>query len=414
MPALLTESAIGAVLELPGRSTRAIVDLDAIVANVESARRDLPAGTAVMAVVKANAYGHGAIAVAKAVVEAGAELLGVATVDEGVQLRDAGNAAPIVVLGPADDSEIRTAMANRIELACGDLEFAEVVASLAASSAADAPVHVHLKVDTGMRRFGVLPREAARVAAFIGEQPNLRLSSVFTHFSRAEESEDAATKAQVDALQHVCAELERIGVRPDTLHAANTAAIMRSRACDLGVVRLGIGLYGIPPGLELPVAERFRPAMTVVSRLRRLFELAPGDEVSYRGTYRASRRERAALVPIGYADGFPRSLSNTAYMEIAGMPCPVLGTVCMDQTVIGIPDGLEVASGEPVIVVGAAASDQRLAIDALARQAGTIGYELAARIARRVPRFYVRRGQPVAVEDLLGYREFKPPDQRNE
>lgn len=391
----------------PGRSTRAVIDLDAIAENLAAVKAAVGPNVGVMAVVKANAYGHGAIAVGSTAAAVGADYLGVATVDEGVQLRSAGIKTPILALGPVDESEIELAIGRAIELMVGNIGFAKSVAHAAEQVGATAPVAVHLKVDTGMRRFGLEPDHALTVARYIHEHPMLRLKGIASHFAQADEPDERPTAEQYEEFERVLESLSAEGIRPEIAHVANTAAIARSRSYDRDMVRLGIGLYGLDPSagsIELPP---LRPAMTIVSRVRRLFTLGPGDGVSYGATYRATSAERAALVPIGYADGYRRALSNQAWMSINGVACPVRGRVCMDQTVVGIPDGVEVDIGDTVIVAGASDLDSVASFDALASLAGTINYEMVAGVDRRVPRYFMKSGSVVGIEDLHGYRQIR-------
>jgi alanine racemase len=390
----------------PGRSTRAIVDLDAIAANVGIAKRKVGAGVGVMAVVKANGYGHGAVSVSRTALANGADRLAVATVDEGIFLRNAGIQTSIQVLGPADRSEIDLALGRGLELSVGDIDFAQAIADHAGQIALGSAIPVHLKIDTGMHRFGIEPARALAIASFVHEHPSLRLRSVFTHFALADDEDEGPTDEQESVFEAILNSLSEVDITPDFIHSANSAAVLRSDHHYRNLVRLGIGLYGLNPSANVPIAGDMRPAMTLVSRVRRIIDLAPGDGVSYGGTYRASRFERAALVPIGYADGYRRANSNLGSMSIAGRSCAVEGRVCMDQTVIGLPDELgEIKLGQTVIVGGAWIEDQSVpTLDRMAEWANTINYEIATGISQRVPRYYVRGGNVVAIEDLFGHR----------
>jgi alanine racemase len=397
----------------PGRSTRAMIDLDAIAANVSTIRSMVGPSLLLMAVVKANAYGHGAIAVAQTAVDSGADYLGVATVDEGVQLRAAGIKTPIQALGPVDESEIDLAIGRAIELSIGDFEFAEAIAAAAEQDGVTSPVHVHLKVDTGMHRFGSESERVLAIAQFIDAQPLLKLRGVFSHFARADEIEDAPTVEQQALFDHVLTELHAAGISPEIEHIANTAGALRSRSHDESMVRIGIGLYGLAPSASVSIAAGMRPALTLVSRVRRVFALDPGDGVSYGAAYRPSLPETAALVPIGYGDGYRRAFSNKGWMSIGGTVCPVRGRVCMDQTIIGVPSGHAVENGDTVIVGGAADAESVPSFDVMADLAGTINYEIATGIARRVPRFFMKSGVVVGIEDLHGYRLIRTGGHNN-
>ena len=384
----------------PGRVTRAVVDLDAIAENAAHFRRLIGPGTELMAVVKANGYGHGATRVARAALEHGASHLAVATVDEGRALRAAGIDAPVLVLGPIGDAEISEALRSDLALAVADPLFARAVAMTAARLPLDGPASLHLKLDTGMRRFGATADGAVALARAIVAAPGLTLSGVFTHFAAADDPDSDLTDRQDALLDTVLDDLDRAGIPAGLVHAANSAAVLRDRRFDRGLVRVGIALYGLAPAAE-GVPPGVRPAMSLVSRVARVVDLHADDGVGYGHTYRAGAAERAALVPIGYADGYRRGLSNRAAMGIGGFPAPVRGRVSMDQTVVGLPTGHPVVVGDPVVVVGPPETGAP-GWDDLARTMDTIGYELVSGIAPRVPRVYLRRGHVVATDGLFG------------
>jgi alanine racemase len=386
------------------RATRALVRLDQIAENVRVFRRLIGPSVKLMAVVKANGYGHGAIMVAKTSIAEGADYLGVATVDEGIQLRNCGLTAPMLVLGPVQLGEIAKATHFKLELAVGSAEAVSEMADAGAQCSPREQVRIHLKVDTGMRRFGCLPEEIPEIAPKIARESSLELVGTFTHFASADEGNETPTLLQVSKFEQALDLLAQSGLDPGIRHAANSAATLRSRRYDFDMVRIGISLYGIAPSPEIPLVEGLRPAMSIRSRVGRVMELAPGDRVSYGGTYEATRHERAALIPIGYADGYRRGLSGKAWVGIDGFRCPVLGRVCMDQTIVGMPDKLNVREGDEVVVVGGS-SQGAPSLDDLADLTGTIAYDIATGIANRVPRIYLNGDQFVAIEDLHGLRE---------
>ena len=378
------------------RATRALIDLDAIDANVRVVRGVIGASTRLMAVVKANAYGHGARAISETALAAGADRLGVATIDEALVLRSSGIGAPVHVLGPVTPDEIEAASGNDIEISAGSMEFIGALAEHHAS-----PVSVHLKIDTGLRRFGVMPEEALDALTMLANNSGIRIAGVFSHFGQADESDSTPTDAQHERFL-ACLNAFRARELPTGLvHAANSAALLRSRAYDHDMVRLGISLYGVPPSADASLLAGMRPAMTIVSRVQRVFDLAPGDGVSYGATFRAQTAMRAALVPIGYGDGYPRALSNCGMMKIAGHSAPVIGRVCMDQTVVAAPTGIDVVVNDAIIVAGGA-DGPRIPLEEIAAHAGTNPYEIATAISARVPRVFLRNGEPVAIEDLSG------------
>lgn len=391
------------VRRYPGRATRAIIDLDAIEQNLRAIKGTCQPSTQFMAVVKANAYGHGAVHVALAALAAGAEQLAVATVDEGCALRRAGIVAPILVLGPIDDSEIAIAAERRLTLAVGHVESVCAIQVHADRASLINPISVHIKVDTGMRRFGALPEQVVALATAVTTGSSLRLDGVFTHFACADEPEAEPTADQYAVFARVLNELRAAGIEPGLVHVANSAAALRG-GYEAGMIRVGIALYGLNPSSHIAAPQGTRPAMTLVSRVQRVVELRAGDGVSYGATYRAAGKELAALVPIGYADGYRRALSNVAPISINGRRWKVRGRVCMDQTIAGAELKSPVAIGDEVILAGDSRDDSVPSFDELAALAHTINYEITSGIAARVPRFYLRSGHVVGIEDLSGYR----------
>jgi len=387
------------------RATRAIIDLGRIQDNVSVFRQLIGHRVKLMAVVKANGYGHGAVMIAKTAVGAGTDYLGVATVDEGAQLRKHGLIAPILVVGPVVPGEIPTAIHHDLELAVGSMESISAVDEAAKRCPSRQPIKLHLKIDTGMRRFGCLPGECAALAKRIAEVGNLLLAGTLTHFACADEIDETPTLEQQAVFESALLALSQTGVDPGIRHAANSAATLRSRRYDYDMVRIGISLYGIAPSPDIELTEGLKPAMSIRSKIGRVIDLAPGDRVSYGGTYEATQHERAALVPIGYGDGYQRGLSNKAWMGMDGHRCPVRGRVCMDQTVVGLPLDSSVREGDDVIVAGEPETGAPT-LNEMAEITGTIPYEIATGIAKRVPRVYVDGDLIVAIEDLHGLQEI--------
>ncbi len=375
-----------------GRATHAVIDLDAIRDNVLAVQRSVaPAG--VIAVVKANAYGHGAVMVAEAAVEAGAVMLAVSAVDEGIELRDGGITARILVMAPAGPAEYADAFEHGLTLS-----LAEPEQVLLAARAADELAHsgrVQIKVDTGMRRYGAEPRAVVSLARRILTCPRLQLTGIYSHFADADGDDPAFTDGQLARFQAVAAELETAGIEPGLVHCANTAGTIRLSPSGHSAVRLGIGLYGLRPDERVPLLPGMRQALTLRTRVAQIRTLLAGDTVSYGRTYTADRPEITALLPIGYADGLRRAVSGRGWVDINGARASIRGRVCMDQVVVGGCDD-SVRTGDPVVVFGDG-SDAAPTLSEVARLASTINYEIATGIAQRVPRWYLRDGQPVAL-----------------
>jgi alanine racemase len=384
------------------RATRAYIDLDAVAGNVRAIRRSLRPATRVMAVVKANAYGHGASRVAAAALDAGAELLGVATVGEGRALRATGIAAPIVLLGAIDPDEVTEALRLGLDVTVAEATLLEAVQEAARRIQLQEPVRIHLKVDTGLRRYGSPPEQARVLSMRIAGDPYLSLAGVCTHFASADEPAESFTDQQLERFVAAVEGTVRDGGRLPDRHVANSAGILTGRGCDYEIVRLGIALYGVAPSPEVGLLPGMRPVMRIGSRIARVFALEPGDTVGYNRTFRADRRLRCALVPIGYADGYRRSFSNRSRVGLHGRRARVIGRVSMDQIVIGLPDDVEAKVGDRVEILGGDGADGGPAIDELASIADTNAYEILVGIRERIPRVYLRAGEIVAVGDGSG------------
>jgi alanine racemase len=379
------------------RATRAIVDLDVIEGNVRALRGALPETSQLMAVVKADGYGHGAPWIARAALNAGAALLGVATVGEGQVLRTHGIEAPIVLLGSIDAAEAAAACEASLEITVANEWLLGSVQHAARAVHAASPVSVHLKVDTGLRRYGATAPEAVALALRIASDPYLRFASIFTHFASADEPDEAFTAAQVREFETVVDTVRNAGVRLPPLHVANSAGVLSQCGIKYSIARPGIALYGLPPSAAVPLLPGMRPGIAIESRITRLIALAPGDTVGYNRTFQAEAPMRAALVPIGYADGYRRALSGRSWVGIDGRRAPVIGRVSMDQIVVEVPDGAQAALGDVVTVMGGDLRSGAPSIKEMAELMGTNVYEVIVGIRERVPRIFVRDGEPVAL-----------------
>lgn len=384
------------------RATRANVDLDAIETNARLLRGAIPKTTRLMAVVKADGYGHGAPWVARAAVDGGAELLGVATVGEGQLLRAHGIDAPTVLLGPIDSSEAAIACEAGLEITVAGEALLESVQRAARTVCDSSPVSIHLKVDTGLRRYGATAAEAVALATRVVSDPYLRLAGVYTHFASADEPDEPFTAHQLQEFDQVVESLRIAGVRLPPLHAANSAGILTGRGTDYAIARAGIALYGVPPSSEVPLLFGMRAAMNIQSRITRLTSLAPGDTVGYNRTFRVNSLMRAALIPIGYADGYRRALSGRAWVGIDGHRAPVIGRVSMDQIVVEIPQTTRPEVGDVVCVMGGDPSTAAPSIGEMADLMETNAYEVVVGIRERIPRLYFRDGELVAARVAIG------------
>jgi alanine racemase len=364
------------------RPTVVEVDLEAIRHNVRLLK---PPSAGLMAVVKADGYGHGDEAVARAALEAGASWVGVALVEEGLGLRERGIEASILVLSELPPGSEKEALAGGLTPTVytedGVAGVSEAAAALGRTAA------VHLKVDTGMHRVGLWPPSRATALARGILDAGLQLEGLWTHFA-ASERDDDGTREQLRLLLEARDGLIAEGIRPRLVHAANSGATIRLPETHLDLVRPGAALYGLDPGGGIGPAFGLRPALTWRSAVTMVKRVPAGDRLSYGWTYRLERDASVATVPVGYADGYPRGVSSKAEVLIGGRRHLVAGTVTMDQILVDCGDE-DVAKGDEVVLIGAS-GEERITAEELASHIGTIGYEIATAISERVPREYVR------------------------
>lgn len=357
--------------------TWAEIDLAAIRNNAR--QMQALAQTRVMAVVKANAYGHGSIRVARAAQEAGAEWLGVARMEEGLALRAAGLQLPILVLGYTLPEAAPEALANALTLTVFDWESAAAYSS--AARVLNQTANVHIKVDTGMGRLGVLPSDALNFFHAVRALDGLNVEGAFTHFANADAANSASSQHQLTVFQELLAALP---VRPALVHACNSAGALALPAARLDMVRLGIALYGLNPSAEVPCPPEFRPALTWKARVAQVKTLPPGHGVSYGHQYITTETETLAVVTVGYADGF-RRVPSAKEVLIGGQRAPIRGRVCMDQIIVSVNHISNVRAGDEAVLIGQQGAEW-ITADELARQWGTINYEVTSGLMARVAR----------------------------
>jgi len=370
------------------RPTLAIIDLDALAHNLREIRKLLPPGTAVCAVVKADAYGHGAGAVSRELERLGVECFAVATVEEGIELREAGIRRPVMVFG-IGDSGARESLEKGLTPVIYSRACADRISEVARASGRD--VSVHIKLDTGMGRVGLLEEEWFPVAEELLENPHIRLEGLLSHYSSAD-SDPGFTRTQARRFREA---LDR-GMRLSTcsgkqVHMANSAGILCDEEITGNMARPGIILYGAYPARHLMDRIPLRPVMTLQTRVLHVKTLPSGSPVSYGQTFHTTRTSRIATLPLGYADGYRRDLSNRGWVLIHGKTAPVVGTVTMDLTMVDVTDLPETRVGDEVILFGGS-GDRILRVDDLAEKIGTIPYELLCAVSRRVPRITRRSG----------------------
>jgi alanine racemase len=365
------------------RPTRAEIRLGALRHNFGIARRLAGPGVKVMAVVKANAYGHGMGRVAQELVAEGADWLGVAFLEEGIFLRHSGISAPILVLGAISTPQIPRFIEHGLDLTCPSVEKARAIS--AAATAAGRRARIHLKVDTGMERIGVHWYSALPFFREVLALPGLEVVGLFSHFATAD-GDLAFAREQLARFQEALSALEGLGCRPPLVHMANSAALVSLPEARFDLVRPGLLLYGYEPSPERLVGVE--PVMRLMTRVSYFKSVRSGATVSYGATWRAQGDTRIATIPIGYGDGYSRSLSGKGEVIIRGRRLPIVGRVCMDQAMVDLgPDG-EAFNGDEVLLFGRRGDDY-LPAEFLCGRMDTIPYELTCMVSARVPRVYV-------------------------
>jgi alanine racemase len=368
-----------------------------LAANVRALKQ--AAGDArLLAVVKGNAYGHGAVPVARTAIDNGAWGLGVIGVDEGEELRRAGISDPIVVLGSTSPLVAEKVVALDLRPTVGSLEMAQALSKAAAEAAR--PVSIHLKVETGLNRFGLLPDAAVALAESLRSLPNLLVEGLSTHLASVDEGDKTFTFQQFDAFRACAERLPWIPLH----HVSSTGGLLDLPDLRLAMVRTGIGIYGYYPSEEVSHSVSLAPALSLRSRIARVASVRAGESVGYGRTWTAQRPSRIATVMAGYADGVPRSLSNRGVALVRGRRAPLIGRVAMDMHMIDVTDIPDVQVEDEVTLIGAQ-GDETLSADEIASRAGTISYEILAGIMHRVPRLYSRAGRIAGRHDLYGYHD---------
>lgn len=387
------------------KRTWAEVDLDALLHNFSMIKRQA-AGRQVMAVVKADAYGHGARQTSRILAENGADWFGVSNLDEAAQLRRWGIRQPILILGYTPPALAEELAGQDISQAVFSSEYAEVLSRSAAG--AGVTVKIHIKLDTGMGRIGFDCRgdggitAAARAAAAAAALPGLACEGVFTHFAAADGEnpfDREFTDRQYRRFCDAVAAMGRLGVKPRLRHCCNSAGLMIHPEKGLDLVRPGIILHGLTPDPGLSCMDGFLPTMTLKTVVSMVKELHQGDYVSYGHTYTAEKPVTAATLSVGYADGYPRLLSNRGRVLIGGRSAPIIGRICMDQTVVDVTGIDGVREGSEAVLFGRD-GETLLPAEELADIIGTINYEILCNVSRRVPRIYLSGGKIVSVENF--------------
>jgi alanine racemase len=369
----------------PGRPTFCSIDHDALRWNLGQIREKVGSQVKILSMVKANAYGHGSATVSQTLAHAGGDAFGVATLEEAVELRRAGIRAPVLVLAGAYDDQIDEFFAHSLTPVVHELERLKRLEEKVKQRGAN--LDVHLKIDTGMGRLGLLAAELDGWINEIKKLTALKIAGVFSHFSQAESVEGDYTRRQLEIFQRVVDRLRAENIRPALTHLANSAATITLPAAYFDMVRPGIMLYGIYPSPAMARQISLKPVLAWKTRILQLKKVPAGASISYGQTFITQRESLIASLPIGYADGYSRLLSNRGEVLVGGRRAKVAGRVCMDLTMVDVTDIRNVKQGDEVVLLGRQSGDE-ISADEMAAWANTISYEILTSISARVPRIH--------------------------
>ena len=373
------------------------IDLDSIKHNIEVISAHVNEGVKLMTVIKADGYGHGAVPIGKEVESLNVDYIGVAIYQEGVLLREEGIKMPILVLGNTPREAFGQLFEYNLTQTVYSTKMAKELNDCA--KARDKFARIHLKLDTGMGRIGIRAiheplEDVMSQIKEIYELSNLYVEGLYTHFSKADEIDKTYTKIQLDVFQSVVNELEVIGIKPEIIHASNSAGLIDVKEAGLNMVRAGIALYGLYPSKEVDKSIGLKPALSMISRIIFVKEVEADELISYGGTYKTKARTKIATIPIGYADGYSRALSNKGHVVINGQLAPIIGRVCMDQMMVDVSHIEHVKEDDKVYLIGGT-HDAFVSVDDIADIMNTINYEVVCLISKRVPRVYVKENEIV-------------------
>ncbi|PYG88197.1 alanine racemase [Ruminiclostridium sufflavum DSM 19573] len=376
------------------------INLDNIAHNIREVRRITNKNAEIMGVVKADAYGHGVMEVTRTLLENGVTRLAVSMLDEAIQLRRDGISVPILILGYTDPSRANEIIENDVTQSCYSYELAQALSDEAVKQGRK--VKIHIKIDTGMSRVGFLPGySAVKNVVEISRLPNLIIEGLFTHFATADEKNREFTLTQFERFMSIYNELQRIGIHIPVKHCANSAGVIEYPEMHLDMVRPGIILYGMYPSEEVDKSKiDLKPAMTLKANVVLVKEVEKNTSISYGRIYTTKRTSKIATIPIGYADGYTRMLSNKGEVLVRGQYAPVVGRVCMDQCMLDVTDlDCSVEVGDEVVLIGKQ-EDKVITAEDVAKTIGMINYELVCIVGKRIPRAYIHDGK---ISKILNY-----------
>ena len=377
------------------RPTQAEINLDALEHNLACIKKMAGAERSILAVVKADAYGHGAVRVARTLESLGVDFFGVATCEEGIELRQASISTPILVLGGAFEGQGPCIQEHDLIPVVYNLESAQALSQSAGMGSRN--IKIHIKIDTGMGRLGIMPSQVKPFFDQLLTLKGLEIHGILTHLADTNGDSHAGnefTRRQIDLFQQAIDELARMGIHPPYTHLANSAAIITSLPHSCNLVRPGIMLYGIHPAKGMKQVLELSPVMRLTTRIVSLKEVPKGTTISYGRTFTCQRDSLIAALPIGYADGYSRSLSNRGEVLVQGKRAPVIGVVCMDMTMIDVTGVPGISLHDEVVLLGSQ-DNQTITAQDLADKTHTIPYEVLCAVSARVPRVYYKKGRPV-------------------
>ena len=383
------------------RPVWAEINLDNITHNIREFQKIIPSTTQIMAVVKADAYGHGSIEVANAALQAGASRLAIAFLEEGIVLRKKGITAPIFILGVSAPGTENAVIEHALCPTIASIESARRFSERGKGHGTI--IRFHLKLDTGMGRIGVRPEQLAEFLEVLQKLPNLDMEGVFSHFSKADEQDKSYTQLQLDRFHECLNMIQQSGCTPKFRYLANSAGTMETPASHFDIVRIGISLYGLYPSDEVDRSTvHLQPVMSWKTRIAHLKTLPPGEAVSYGGMFLTKRPTVVATLPLGYADGFRRLLwGKNWHVLIKGQRVPIIGKICMDMCMVDVTDIADVMTGDEVVLLGTQ-GNETIHTDDMAAALDTINYEITCLLGKRVPRLFIKDGEVIAIGSLLG------------
>lgn len=384
------------------RPTRAVISLDALQHNIHEFREAVPRSIRLMAVVKANGYGHGAVQTAAHALRCGVDYIGVAFLDEAIELRKAGIEAPILVLGYTPPEGLQLARELDVTLTIYSDNIIEAIRSMEYDPAHDRKLKVHVKVDSGMGRIGV-PADESGIAFIeqVLQLPGVDLEGLFTHYACADEQDKSYTYMQHERFNRIVTYFREQGLEIPFIHAGNSATGIDCPELTFSMLRLGISMYGLYPSEEVFKRRvHLQPVMSFITEVVMVKTLPPGSGVSYGAEYRTTGYETIATLPVGYADGYTRLLNGKATALIRGKRANIIGRICMDQCMLDVSHVPDAAIGDEVVLFGTQDGSE-IHVDELAQALGTINYEIPCMISHRVPRVYVLNGEVIRVDNDL-------------